>query len=503
MPFDCPLPIDERDMRWLHHLDGQAQAFLGGVIDNFLKTDQLQDYRAYPKQQEFHAAGRIYRNRLLRAGNQAGKSLACGAEMAMHLTGEYPKWWRGHRFSHPILAWAAGETADATRDNPQRVLFGLPGQMGTGMVPKRCLTGHFGSSKAITNLYDFVMVRHVTGGISMVRFRFYAQERETWQGPPVNCMWYDEEPPMDMYSEGIARTAAVRGISLMSFTPLKGFSEVVSSYIDDEGLGPGQTDRHTTVMTLRDSGHFDDEEIERRKRSYPKHEWGARIDGEPMLGEGRIFRTDEDVILEEPFDIPAHWPVLGGIDIGFNPHPTAAVKIAWDRDNDVIHVVRDYRRKELTPSEHWLTLKHFGAHLKWAWPRDGSEQEKGSGRAVIDLYKDEGLHALPEFAKFAESRRKTMGKHQNLIQSVVSVERGIMEMEERFEQGRLRVFSTCSLLLEEYRMYHRKDGKIVKERDDVLDALRYALMSLRFADVAEPKPRKPRRRGPDWQAGGM
>jgi hypothetical protein len=32
-------------------------------------------------------------------------------------------------------------------------------------------------------------------------------------------------------------------------------------------------------------------------------------------------------------------------------------------------------------------------------------------------------------------------------------------------------------------MYHRKDGKVVKERDDTISASRYALMMLRFADV--------------------
>ncbi len=34
-------------------------------------------------------------------------------------------------------------------------------------------------------------------------------------------------------------------------------------------------------------------------------------------------------------------------------------------------------------------------------------------------------------------------------------------------------------------MYHRKEGKVVKERDDVISASRYALMMLRFA-MTEP-----------------
>jgi hypothetical protein len=35
--------------------------------------------------------------------------------------------------------------------------------------------------------------------------------------------------------------------------------------------------------------------------------------------------------------------------------------------------------------------------------------------------------------------------------------------------------------LPEFRLYHRKDGKVVKEHDDLLSATRYAIMMLRHA----------------------
>jgi hypothetical protein len=58
-----------------------------------------------------------------------------------------------------------------------------------------------------------------------------------------------------------------------------------------------------------------------------------------------------------------------------------------------------------------------------------------------------------------------------------------MDMLDRMRTGRWKVFSTCGTWLEERRMYHRKDGKVVKERDDTISASRYALMMLRYADV--------------------
>jgi hypothetical protein len=55
------------------------------------------------------------------------------------------------------------------------------------------------------------------------------------------------------------------------------------------------------------------------------------------------------------------------------------------------------------------------------------------------------------------------------------------------QTGRWKVFRTCTSWLEEFRLYHRKDGKVVKERDDTISASRYALMMKRFADVPKGK----------------
>ena len=54
-------------------------------------------------------------------------------------------------------------------------------------------------------------------------------------------------------------------------------------------------------------------------------------------------------------------------------------------------------------------------------------------------------------------------------------------MLERMQTGRLRVFKHLSDWFEEFRLYHREDGKVVKLRDDLMSATRYALMCLRFA----------------------
>ena len=77
--------------------------------------NRLAYFKPYPKQLDFLNAGAKYRERLLMTCNRFGKTFCGAAEMAMHLTGFYPQWFKGKRFSKPVRAWAAGVTGDPRR----------------------------------------------------------------------------------------------------------------------------------------------------------------------------------------------------------------------------------------------------------------------------------------------------------------------------------------------------------------------------------------------------
>src|SRR4051812_9903998 len=65
----------------------------------------------YPKHLAFFQAGALFRERCFLAGNRVGKTETGGGyELVLHLTGSYPAWWTGRRFSRPVSAWAAGDT---------------------------------------------------------------------------------------------------------------------------------------------------------------------------------------------------------------------------------------------------------------------------------------------------------------------------------------------------------------------------------------------------------
>ena len=427
----------------------------------------LTDYAPYPKQAEFHAAGLTFRERLFMAGNQLGKTKAGASEWAMHLTGRYPDWWEGRRFDKPVRLWAAGVTGESTRDNPQRLLIGPPGMKelwGTAAIPGTDIEG-LTPARGLANAIDMVSVRHVSGGLSSLGFKSYEKGREKWQGETLDGVWFDEEPPLAIYTEGLTRTQATGGLAILTFTPLLGMSEVVRMFLTDEKAE--SQSRHVTRMTIDDAMHYSAEEREKIVASYPAHEREARAKGVPTLGSGRIFPVAEEAIAVPAFVPPDYWPRIGALDFGWD-HPTAAVELAWDREADVVYVTKAYRAKQTAVALHAAALKPWGAWLPWAWPHDGNN-DTAAGENLSSQYGKQGMKMLPEHAQFEDGSN--------------SVEAGLMLMLDRMLTGRLKVFAHLAEWFEEFRLYHRKDGKVVKIEDDLMSATRYGAMSLRFARV--------------------
>lgn len=430
------------------------------------RTNKIAAYAPSPKQVEFHAAGADHRERLFSAGNQLGKTMAGSHEAAMHATGRYPDWWKGRRWSRPVSCWVGSEDTKALREGAQTSLLGRIDdgeQLGTGAIPADAIVGTT-ASRGAAGAIDTVILRHqLTGGTSRLVFKTYEQGRKAWQAATLDFVWFDEEPPADIYSEGLARIAATDGMVWLTCTPLLGMSKVQKGFYGDQ-LTP---DKHRTMMTIDDAVHIPEKRKAQIIAGYPEHEREARTKGIPMRGSGLIFPVAESTYRVDQFPVPNWWPQLGALDFGWD-HPTAAVKLAWDRDADCVYVTHCYRVRRATPVIHAAALKAWGPWLPWAWPHDGNN-DTAAGENLSTQYRKQGLRMLPEHAQFED------GGH--------SVEAGLMDMLDRLQTGRLKVFAHLADWFEEARMYHRKDGKVVKEDDDLMSATRYGCMSLRFALV--------------------
>lgn len=290
---------------------------------------------------------------------------------------------------------------------------------------------------------------------------FIVTHNTKWQADTVDGVWFDEEPPMELYTEGLTRTNTTQGPVMMTFTPLLGQSAVVLRFRRERPAGT-----HVTNMTIDDALHYSAEDRAAIIASYPEHEREARTRGIPIMGSGRVFPIAEAGISVESFHIPAHWPRIVGLDFGWD-HPAAAVWMAWDRDTDTVYVYDVWRAREQSVAMQSLVLRARGDWIPVAWPHDGLQHDKGSGEQLAKQYKTAGVAMLRERAQFEDGTN--------------GVEAGIQEMLKRMQTRQLRVFKHLEDWFEEFRDYHRKDGLIVKERDDLMAATRYGLMELRHA----------------------
>ena len=439
-------------------------------------TNRMDEYAPYDYQKKFHNT--LAQQRLLMAGNRVGKSFCGAMEIAYHATGKYPSWWAGKRFNRPVRCWAGGVSNETTRDVCQKELVGQPDDptsKGTGSIPLNSI-GDTVRKAGVPNAINSVVVKHTTGGYSRIGFKAYEMGKEKWMGESVDVIWLDEEPPPSIYSQALTRTADKGGIVFMTFTPEQGMTETVAQFINN--IKDGQA---LIQATWDDAPHMTDTVRKQILQALPPHERKMREKGIPVLGSGLVFPLPEEDLLCDPIDIPDHWPRLCGIDFGWD-HPTAVTWIAWDRDSDVVYVYDSYSLRQETVPVHASAINARGKWIPVIWPMDGRQADKGSGKNLTEQYRKESVNMLREHFSNPPSQGMKEGTGGN------SVEAGIMQMLTRFQTKRLKIFKNQGKLLEELRMYHRKDGKIVPIHDDVISALRYCVMSLRKARVKNYQP---------------
>ena len=197
----------------------------------------------YDKHLEFFWAGKKYRERAAVCANRLGKTFGMGGyESVCHLTGLYPNWWPGHRFDRPVHGWAAGDWNETTRDIIQFTLCGRVTYEGTrrtvdgtGLIPGDRI-GDVTWKQGVSNLIDTMAVKHASGGWSYLGLKSYQQGRASFQGTARDFIWLDEEPPMEVYTECLTRTMTTGGLLYLTYTPLKGYSDVVRSFRPEDQL---------------------------------------------------------------------------------------------------------------------------------------------------------------------------------------------------------------------------------------------------------------------------
>jgi phage terminase large subunit-like protein len=424
----------------------------------------------YDWQNKFIEATKKYPQVALIAGNRTGKTYTGTYIDAIHLLGDYPEDWKGHKFDHAPLVWCLGYSGEKTRDLLQTPLFGrrVGNTWEGGLIPPERIVGQqpmTGTSNAMRTVF----VRHSSGEIAKVQFWSYSQGQHALMGDSVDWFHIDEEPKdRDIFPQVLTRTATGDcgrgGRGILTFTPENGRTELVLGFLETPSSG-----QFCMTVGWDDSPHLTEEVKTTLLESFPEHQRDMRSKGIPMLGHGRIYDLAEEIITCDSFEIPDHWRIINGMDFGWD-HPQAHIQLAIDPDNDVIYLTRAWKERQKLAIEAWGAVKAWAAHYPTAWPLDGLQTEKGSGKQ--------------QKAHYAEAGWTMIGQHAQWPDGSNGVNAGLMELLHLMRVGKFKVFRGLRAFLDEFLQYHRDSkGNIVKTGDDCLDAVRYAYMMRRFAVV--------------------
>lgn len=444
------------------------------------KTLYLSVYQSlYGWQNDFIAATKDYYECCLCAANQIGKTYLGTDIDAMHLLGEYPDEWEGHRFEFAPMCWGLGYSMEKTRDLLQTALFGKlrNGEFSGGLVPKDRIID-YESAQGTSGACRTVRVKHKLG-VSVIQFWSYSQGQHAIMGDVVDWVHVDEEPvDQEIRPQVLTRTAngdrGKGGRIIYTFTPENGRTDLVIMFKDT----PSDS-QFFMQKGWDDAPHMTKEKRDRMLAAYPAHQRDMRTKGEPMLGHGRIYDIADEFITCEPFPIPDHWFIINGMDFGWD-HPQGHIQLVEDRDAGAFYITKSYKASKVSAHDAWGAVKSWSQGVPVAWPHDGLQHEKGRDDAVQQKvhYQNAGFKMLPDMATWPEvsdgkGGMKTGGN---------SVENGLYEIGDLMRKGLFKIFAGQPDVMDEARQYHRDEkGKVVKVRDDLLDSIRIAYMMRRYA----------------------
>ena len=431
-----------------------------------LIDEELNKRRLYPinlyntgekvhlKQLAFHKCQK--RNRWVFGGNRSGKT-ECGAVETIYMArGVHP--YRQNR--KDTFGWVVSLSREVQRDVAQsKILKYLPKEWIADVVMSSGRKDDFSAG-----IIDQIKVKNVFGGVSTIGFKSCDQGREKFQGSSLDYIWFDEEPPEDIYRECKMRVLDKKGDIFGTMTPLKGLT-----FIHDEiYLNAAASDEvWCEFIEWADNPFLDEDEIKEFSSSLPESELESRRFGRFKDESGLVY-TEFDPVnhVIEPFDVPFEWQSNLSIDPGLN-NPLSCHWYCVDYDGNVYVVAEHYAAKK-DIDYHAEEIKRISDEIGWRRDYDGritalidsaaNQRTLASVKSVTELFYERGIAVNPNVNK-------------NLFS-------GIARVKEYFKANKIFIFRTCVNLIRELKCYRWGDGDIPVKRDDhSLDELRYFIAS--------------------------
>lgn len=259
------------------------------------------------------------------------------------------------------------------------------------------------------------------------------------------------------------------------------YHNVKINFIDKSGLRneQGQLLIQSFHFQLEDNETLSPEYIEQVKRNTPAGMWyDRRIKGLWVAAEGIIYEAfDRNKHVCEPFQIPADWQRVRGIDFG-TVHPFVMLWGAIDPDGRLF-IYREYYKTNTLIKSHAETIKRLSGHID-------ESGKKTSGETYLWTVSDHDLQERIEYDALdipTAPANKAVKMGLDLV-----AQRMVDQIDDR---PRLQIFKTCTELTRQigiYRWLPYEEGKPYREEplkvdDDGPDVLRYIVMGLDFSSA--------------------
>ena len=430
-------------------------------IERRKKGDNLSRYnqgeKVNLKQMVFHKCKK--KNRWVFGGNRSGKT-ECGAVETVWLArGNHP-----FRENKPISCWVVSLSKQVQRDVAQnKILHYLRPDWIENIVMS---SGRADSAES--GVIDFIEVKNVFGSVSRIGFKSCDQGREKFQGSSLDFVWFDEEPPFEIYQECRMRVLDRKGEIFGTMTPLKGltwvYNEIYLNSKNDENVWHIQ-------MQWADNPFLDEKEVELMTKSLSEDELQSRRYGNFMQSGGLVYSEfDQTVHVIEPFDVPREWYDNISIDPGLN-NPLSAHWYARDFDGNVF-VIAEHFDKGKDIEYHAGRIKEISKRLDWHYTNGkisalidsaATQRTLASSKSVVDLFYENGILVNPKV-------NKDMFSGINKVKSYLRDGQG---------KAHLFIFKNCKNLIEEIKGYWWGDEDLpIKKDDHCLDEMRYYIMHI-------------------------
>ena len=411
------------------------------------------------KQLLFHKSAK--RNRWVFGGNRTGKT-ECGAVESIWLArGIHP--YRQNK--KDVSGWVVSLSTKVQKEVAQEKILKYLNKSWIEDIVMR--EGKKGSPEY--GVIDTIIIKNVFGGLSRISFKSCEEGREKFQGTSLDFVWFDEEPPEDIYFECKMRVLDKCGDIFGTMTPLKGltfiYSEIYLNVRNDDEV-------FYIFMDWSDNPYLSKSEIERLSASMSSSELESRKYGHFGLKDAGLVYSefDENINVIEPFIVPRDWQEIISIDPGLS-NPLSCHFYAVDYDGNV-YVVAEWYKAGLSVEEHAVQIKAIADVLSWKRRKDGrleaiidsaaNQRTLSGARSVSELFFDNGILVNTRVDK-------------DLFSGISRVKSYIKDSSGK---SKLFIFKSCVNMIREFKSYFwGNEDRPIKKNDHSLDELRYFIMS--------------------------